>query len=41
MKPSCPLPACLLAELLDLRQRFEDDKRRIAELKASRKFKPY
>ncbi|GAB4821958.1 hypothetical protein N2152v2_009004 [Parachlorella kessleri] len=29
------------SELLDLRQRFEDDKRRIAELKAARRFKPY
>lgn len=29
------------SELLALRERFEEDKRRIAELKASRKFKPY
>lgn len=29
------------SELLDLRQKFEEDKRRIAELKASRRFKPY
>ena len=28
-------------ELLDLRSKFEDDKRRIQELKASRRFKPY
>jgi hypothetical protein len=32
---------CLLADLLDLRQRFEQDKKRIAELRASRKWKPY
>ena len=29
------------AELLDLREKFEADKRRIAELRASRKWKPY
>lgn len=27
-------------DLLDLRERFEEDKRRLAELKAVRKFKP-
>lgn len=29
------------AELLDLRQKFEQDKKRIAELRASRKWRPY
>jgi hypothetical protein len=33
--------AYLNAELMDLRQKFAEDRRRIAELKASRKFKPY
>ena len=28
------------AELMDLREKFKEDKRRIAELKASRKFRP-
>jgi hypothetical protein len=28
-------------ELVDLRKRFEDDRRRIAELRAARNFKPY
>ena len=32
------LPPC--AELMDLREKFKEDKRRIAELKASRKFRP-
>ncbi len=31
---------CPAAELMDLREKFAEDKRRIAELKASRKFKP-
>lgn len=31
----------LPAELLNLRQRFEEDKKRIAELRASRKWRPY
>lgn len=31
---------CDVAELMDLREKFAEDKRRIAELKASRKFKP-
>lgn len=30
----------LHAELMDLREKFKEDKRRIAELKASRKFRP-
>ena len=38
--PRLPHP-CLPADLLDLRQRFEQDKKRIAELRASRKWKPY
>ena len=29
------------AELSELRKNFEDDKRRIAQLRAARKFKPY
>lgn len=29
------------AELVDLRRKFAEDKQRIAELKAARKFKPY
>ena len=34
--------ACLgLADLSQLRQKFAEDKRRIAELKAARRFKPY
>ena len=28
------------AELMDLREKFAEDKRRIAEMKAARKFKP-
>lgn len=28
------------AQLLDLRKKFEEDKKRLAELKSSRKFKP-
>ncbi len=28
-------------ELADLRRKFEEDKKRIAELKFSRRFKPY
>jgi hypothetical protein len=36
-QPRLPQPA----ELLDLRAKFEADKRRIAELRASRKWKPY
>jgi len=31
---------CPAAELMDLREKFAEDKRRIAELKVSRKFKP-
>ena len=32
-------PRCC-AELMDLREKFAEDKRRIAEMKAARKFKP-
>jgi hypothetical protein len=28
-------------ELADLRRKFEDDKKKIADMKANRKFKPY
>lgn len=28
-------------ELLELRQKFEEDKQRLAQLKANRRFKPY
>ena len=33
--------ASLPPDLLELREKFEADKRRLAELKAARKFKPY
>lgn len=35
--------ACYLlyAELLDLRERFEADKKRLADLRSARKWKPY
>lgn len=29
------------AELLELQQRFEEDKKRVARLKAARKFRPF
>jgi len=33
---------CLLvAEIVQLRQKFEEDKRQIAAMKAARKFRPY
>lgn len=31
----------LYAELLDLRERFEADKKRLADLRGARKWKPY
>ena len=40
MPPAAPASA-LPAELLDLREKFEQDKRRIAELRANRKWRPY
>jgi hypothetical protein len=33
-------PGCWCAELLELRQRFEEDRKRLAALKAARNFKP-
>lgn len=38
--PAAPMSA-LRAELLDLRERFEADKRRLADLRTMRKWKPY
>ena len=35
------LSVCLVAELTDLRRKFEEDKQKVAQMKASRKFKPY
>lgn len=41
---SVPLTICAAphaAELLDLRKKFQQDKKRIAELRAQRRFRPY
>jgi len=35
------LAISLLAELVELKKSFEDQRKRVAELRAARKFKPY
>ncbi len=36
-----PLTIMMAAELMDLRKQFDQDRKRIAELRESRNFKPY
>lgn len=38
---SCSSHAIVLADVMELQQQFEQDKKKIAEWKASRRFKPY
>ena len=40
LTPHTPTPPHPPTELADLRAKFEEDKRRIAELRASRRFRP-
>lgn len=42
-RPTPPplLAAAAATELVELRQRFEADKKRIAELRVARRFRPY